>query len=78
MLNSADVNQQGNAKFAVAVDESNEKLQQRKQSIDAAREKVSAFRPKPLSCSCSCPSSSPSPFRRTYTHQQARAAWPSE
>ncbi len=31
---------QGNAKFAVAVDGSNEKLQQRKQTIDALRQKV--------------------------------------
>ena len=48
MLKSADENLQGNAKFAVAVDGCNEKLQQRKQSIDAARKKVSAFRPKPF------------------------------
>ena len=31
---------QGNAKFAVAVDGSNEKLQQRKQTIDALRREV--------------------------------------
>ena len=33
---------QSNAKFAAALDKSNEKLQQRKDAIDASRQKVSS------------------------------------